>query len=323
MGDKGIDLYIGGVEHAVLHLLYARFWHKILYDLRIVTTKEPFYKLFNQGYIEAYAYKNKKGFYVNANDVKEVAPKKFEYKGEPVIQEYGKMGKSLKNIVTPDDVIDEYGADTFRLYEMSMGPLDVSRPWETRSIIGLYRFLSRLWRNIFDVDNKLLRKLDNNISDEQAKILNIAIDSTTTEMDNMRFNTAISHLIVLNNAMTKIVTSGDSLSSELVKNMLIMLHPLAPHFTAECWNILGFEKDSDIVFTKYPTANKKFLKKDIQTCVIQINGKIKAKIDIDPSLEKSEIEKIALKNEKVKQELSEKTIKKIIVVPPKIVSIVI
>ena len=146
----GTDLYVGGVEHAVLHLLYARFWHKVLYDLGHLSSSEPFHKLFNQGYIQAYAYTDERGAYVPAAEVSGDETGGFRYEGQPVKREYGKMGKSLKNIVTPDDICDEYGADTFRVYEMSMGPLDMSRPWETRAVVGSQRFLQRLWRNVVD-----------------------------------------------------------------------------------------------------------------------------------------------------------------------------
>ena len=142
----GVDLYVGGVEHAVLHLLYSRFWHKALYDLGHVTSEEPFRRLFNQGYIQAFAYTDERGIYVPADEVVEVSPNQFEFEGRPVSQEYGKMGKSLNNVVTPDDMSERYGADTFRLYEMGMGPMDMSRPWQTRAVVGSLRYLQRLWR---------------------------------------------------------------------------------------------------------------------------------------------------------------------------------
>ena len=145
----GVDLYVGGVEHAVLHLLYARFWHKVLYDLGVVSSEEPFHRLFNQGYIQAYAYRDRRGQVVEAADVIE-RDGGWWLGGEPVAREYGKMGKSLRNVVTPDEMYDAYGADTFRLYEMAMGPLDVSRPWNTRDVVGMQRFLQRVWRVLVD-----------------------------------------------------------------------------------------------------------------------------------------------------------------------------
>ena len=146
----GVDLYVGGVEHAVLHLLYARFWHKVLYDLGFVSSEEPYRRLFNQGYIQAYAYVDERGVYVPADDVVEDPPGTFSHEDRPVRRQYGKMGKSLNNVVTPDEMCKAYGADVFRLYEMSMGPLDVSRPWQTRDVVGAQRFLQRLWRLVVD-----------------------------------------------------------------------------------------------------------------------------------------------------------------------------
>jgi leucyl-tRNA synthetase len=152
----GVDLYVGGVEHAVLHLLYARFWHKVLFDLGHVSTPEPFHRLYNQGYIQAPAFRDERGFYVEASEV-EHRSGQYRFRGEPVTPEFGKMGKSLKNVVTPDDVYRDYGADTLRLYEMFTGPLDASRPWSTTDIIGVHRFLQRVWRNVIDEETGALR----------------------------------------------------------------------------------------------------------------------------------------------------------------------
>ena len=150
-GDPGgVDLYVGGVEHAVLHLLYARFWHKVLYDLGEVSSAEPFRRLFNQGYVQAYAYRDARGFVVPAAEVVDDGKGGYTWQGEPVRREAGKMGKSLKNVVTPDEIFEQYGADTFRLYEMSTGPLDADRPWETRAVVGSQRFLQRMWRLVVD-----------------------------------------------------------------------------------------------------------------------------------------------------------------------------
>ncbi len=146
----GVDLYVGGVEHAVLHLLYSRFWHKVLFDLGHVSSEEPFRRLYNQGYIQAYAYTDARGVYVNAEKVVETSPGTYVFDGVPVSREYGKMGKSLNNVVTPDVMCEMYGADTFRMYEMSMGPLDESRPWQTRDVVGAQRYLQRLWRLVVD-----------------------------------------------------------------------------------------------------------------------------------------------------------------------------
>ncbi|BDZ43183.1 hypothetical protein GCM10025865_24820 [Paraoerskovia sediminicola] len=183
----GVDLYVGGVEHAVLHLLYARFWHKALYDLGKVTSREPFGRLFNQGYVQAYAYTDARGAYVPADDVVEGkgddGEPVFTYQGAPVNREYGKMGKSLKNVVTPDDMYAAYGADTFRVYEMSMGPLDLSRPWETRAVVGSQRFLQRLWRNVVDEESGALTVSDDEPDTATLRAVHRAIADVTVEME--------------------------------------------------------------------------------------------------------------------------------------------
>jgi leucyl-tRNA synthetase len=195
----GVDLYVGGVEHAVLHLLYARFWHKVLHDLGHVSSEEPFHRLYNQGYIQAYAYRDERGQTVPANEVEE-ANGTYTWQGEKVMREYGKMGKSLKNIVTPDEMYDEFGADTFRLYEMSTGPLDASRPWNTRDVVGMQRFLQRSWRNLVDEDTGELHVSDTEAPLQLKRDLHKAINGVGIDMQNLRFNTAISKLIELNNA---------------------------------------------------------------------------------------------------------------------------
>ncbi|MFM7829561.1 MAG: leucine--tRNA ligase, partial [Actinomycetota bacterium] len=184
----GVDLYVGGVEHAVLHLLYSRFWHKVLFDLGHVSSEEPFHRLFNQGYIQAYAFRDARGQTVPANEVVE-RDGKFTHDGEAVEREYGKMGKSLKNIVTPDEMYDEFGADTFRLYEMSMGPLDASRPWNTRDVVGMQRFAQRLWRNAVDEDTGAPIVDDSPAPADLRRLLHRTIAGVDADMDGLRFNT--------------------------------------------------------------------------------------------------------------------------------------
>ncbi|MCB1245669.1 MAG: leucine--tRNA ligase, partial [Acidimicrobiia bacterium] len=199
MGDDGVDLYVGGVEHAVLHLLYSRFWHKVLNDLGYIGTNEPFARLFNQGYILADAFQDSRGVYVPAEEVIET-PDGPMWEGQPVTRSHGKMGKSLKNGVNPDDMFDEYGVDTLRLYEMFMGPLDTSRPWSTRDIVGVHRFLQRFWRNLVSEDGDLL------VSDETSNgslqtLLHRTIETVTRDMEHLHFNTAIARLFELNNEL--------------------------------------------------------------------------------------------------------------------------
>ncbi|GAB3858969.1 leucine--tRNA ligase [Dactylosporangium cerinum] len=208
-GDVGgVDLYVGGVEHAVLHLLYARFWHKVLFDLGHISSEEPFRKLFNQGYIQAYAFRDDRGTPVPAEEVQERAPGQYYYNNAKVTREYGKMGKSLKNVVTPDEMCERYGADTFRVYEMSMGPLDVSRPWETRAVVGAQRFLQRVWRLVVDEQTDATRVVDTALDDETRRLLHRVVDGVRVDIEEMRFNTAIAKLIELTNRATQISAAG-------------------------------------------------------------------------------------------------------------------
>ena len=313
----GTDLYIGGVEHAVLHLLYSRFWHKVLFDLGFVSSSEPYHKLFNQGYVQAYAYKDKRGQYVPADEVEEEEEGNFTWHGEPVKREYGKMGKSLKNIVTPDDMYEAYGADTFRVYEMSMAPLDMDRPWETRAVVGSQRFLQRLWRNAIDeVTGELV------ISEDEPdlatkKLVARTIDGVTEDYANMRLNTAIAKLIVLNNHLTSI----KAVPREAIEALVLMVSPVAPHIAEELWKRLGHE--NSLAREPFPTvSDAALLKADAVTCVIQVAGKVRDKLEVDPDIDPAELERLALQAPGVKRTLGDSEIRKVIVRAPKLVSIV-
>jgi leucyl-tRNA synthetase len=312
-----VDLYVGGVEHAVLHLLYSRFWHMILHDLGYTSSPEPFHKLFNQGYIQAYAYTDSRGTYVPAEEVVEVTPGHFEYQGEPVNQEYGKIGKSLKNVVTPDEICREYGADTFRLYEMSMGPLDISRPWDTRALIGSFRFIQRLWRNVLDETTGLVRVSDATPDLPTLKLLNRVIQDVNHELEAFRPNTAIARLIELNNHLTNL----EEVPSSVVESLLKMLAPIAPHVAEELWHKLGHE--TPIVLEKFPTPDPQYLTVDTVTCIVQINGKLRATLEVDPQIEAQDLEKLALANPQVQRSLAGAVPSKIIVKAPKVVSLVV
>ena len=313
----GTDLYIGGVEHAVLHLLYSRFWHKVLFDLGFVSSSEPYHKLFNQGYVQAYAYKDGRGQYVPADEVEEEEEGNFTWHGEPVKREYGKMGKSLKNIVTPDDMYEAYGADTFRVYEMSMAPLDMDRPWETRAVVGSQRFLQRLWRNAIDeVTGELV------ISEDEPdlatkKLVARTIDGVTEDYANMRLNTAIAKLIVLNNHLTSI----KAVPREAIEALVLMVSPVAPHIAEELWKRLGHE--NSLAREPFPTvSDAALLKADAVTCVIQVAGKVRDKLEVDPDIDPAELERLALQAPGVKRTLGDSEIRKVIVRAPKLVSIV-
>ena len=313
----GTDLYIGGVEHAVLHLLYSRFWHKVLFDLGFVSSSEPYHKLFNQGYVQAYAYKDERGQYVPADEVEEEEDGSFTWHGEPVKREYGKMGKSLKNIVTPDDMYEAYGADTFRVYEMSMAPLDMDRPWETRAVVGSQRFLQRLWRNAIDeVTGELV------ISEDEPdlatkKLVARTIAGVTEDYANMRLNTAIAKLIVLNNHLTSI----KAVPREAIEALVLMVSPVAPHIAEELWKRLGHE--NSLAREPFPTvSDAALLKADAVTCVIQVAGKVRDKLEVDPDIDPAELERLALQAPGVKRTLGDSEIRKVIVRAPKLVSIV-
>lgn len=317
-GDVGgADLYVGGVEHAVLHLLYARFWHKVLFDRGDVSSREPFHRLFNQGYVQAYAYTDARGVHVPADEVVEEADGTFTWRGETVFQEYGKMGKSLKNMVTPDDMYAQYGADTFRVYEMSMGPLDLSRPWETRAVVGSQRFLQRLWRLVVDEETGEPVVTDEPADAATRQALHRTIDAVSREMDQMQFNTAIAKLIELVNQLTK---SGAS-PREAIEPLVLMTAPFAPHMAEELWERLGHE--SSLARAPYPVADPELAKAQAVTCVVQIRGKVRHKLEVDPEIGADELEALAMAEPRVQQLIEGQTVRKVIVKAPRIVNIVV
>jgi leucyl-tRNA synthetase len=315
----GVDLYVGGVEHAVLHLLYARFWHKVLFDLGHVSSCEPFRRLFNQGYIQAYAYKDERGTYVDAFAIDE-RDNEFFHDGQPVTRELGKMGKSLKNAVAPDDLYNEYGADTLRLYEMYMGPLDASRPWETRDVVGMYRFLQRLWRNYVEEDSDASRVVDDPTDDETRRLLHKTIDAVKTDMEELRFNTAIAKLIVLNNHLTAVV-SKSGLSREVAEPLALMLSPLVPHLAEELWARLGHE--ASVTYVAFPTADPALLIEDNIELPIQINGKVRSRITIAASADDETVRAAALADPRTREFLAGAEPRKVIVVPGRTINIVV
>ena len=320
-GVGGVDLYVGGVEHAVLHLLYARFWHKVLFDRGDVSSQEPFHRLFNQGYIQAFAYTDARGVHVPAEEVVEEADGTFTYQGEPVTQEYGKMGKSLKNAVAPDDMYEEYGADTLRVYEMSMGPLDLSRPWETRAVVGSQRFLQRLWRLVVDEETGALTVSDEPAERALAQATHRTIDGVSRDMERMHFNTAIAKLIELVNQLTKQLTSTGSTPREAVEPLVLMVSPFAPHLAEELWARLG--RSGTVSRVAYPVADPELLKADQVTCVIQVKGKVRHRIEVDPEISEADLEAAVMAEPRVQELLEGQTLRKLIIRAPKIVNIVI
>ncbi|MEV4769651.1 leucine--tRNA ligase [Micromonospora humida] len=309
----GTDLYVGGAEHAVLHLLYARFWHKVLYDLGHVSSFEPFRKLFNQGMIQAYAFRDSRGTPVPAEEVVEVDGRWFHGEHE-VTREYGKMGKSLRNVVTPDDMCAAYGADTFRVYEMSMGPLEVSRPWETRAVVGSYRFLQRVWRAVVDEQTGTLRVTDAPADEATRRLLHRVIDGVRTDMEGIRFNTAIAKLIELTNAVTRL----EETPREVAEPLVLMLAPFAPHVAEELWRMLGH--DTSLAYADFPAADPALLVADTVTYPVQVNGKVRGRIEVPADAAQEAVRAAAL--EAVASALAGKEPRKVIVVPGRLVSVV-
>jgi leucyl-tRNA synthetase len=314
-GDSGgVDLYVGGVEHAVLHLLYARFWHKVLYDLGHVSSFEPFRKLFNQGYIQAYAFRDARGVVVPAEEVAERDGKYF-YEGKEVFREYGKMGKSLKNVVTPDEMCDQYGADTFRVYEMAMGPLDVSRPWETRAVIGSQRFLQRVWRLVVDEETGAVKAADQPLEPAVRKHLHRTIAGVREDLDELRFNTAIAKLIELTNTLTPLPVA----SREAIEPLVLMVSPFAPHLAEELWSKLGH--DDSLAYAGFPVADPAQLKADSITYPVQVNGKVRERVEVAPEASEAEVREAALAA--IAEVLAGREPKKVIVVAGRLVSVVV
>ena len=279
-----VDIYIGGAEHAVLHLLYARFWHKFLYDIGVVPTKEPFEKLFNQGMI------------LGENNEK--------------------MSKSRGNVVNPDDVINQYGADTLRLYEMFMGPLDASIAWNENGLEGSRKFLDRVWRLIVDENGKMRDRITTFNDGKLSKVYNQTVKKVTEDYEQLHFNTAISQLMVFVNEAYK----ADALPYEYVEGFVQLLAPIAPHIGEELWSILG--NDHGISYVPWPTYDERALVEDEIEVVFQVNGKVRAKAMVPADAEKAVLEQLAQENELVQEQLQGKTIRKVIVVPNKLVNIV-
>jgi leucyl-tRNA synthetase len=309
-----VDLYIGGAEHAVLHLLYSRFWHKVLFDLGIVSTDEPYTRLFNQGMILAFAYENEAGAKVAADIVEEKDGKFYNAEtGAEVKQIVAKMSKSLKNVINPDDVVKNYGADSLRLYEMFMGPLDIMKPWYDKGVKGVFNFLSRTFRFFSNPDNIVSGEEDF----EVLKGLHQAIRKVETDIENLRFNTAISAMMIfLNLAMKKGKVTRDT-----VCIFSKILSPFAPHLGEELWSLSGNKKT--LAYEPWPEVNEEYLKESIFEYPVSFNGKMRFKIELPADMEKEEIIRNVLADERAKKWLETGTLTNIIVVPKRIVNIVL
>ncbi|AEC01331.1 leucyl-tRNA synthetase [Parasphaerochaeta coccoides DSM 17374] len=309
-----VDLYVGGAEHAVLHLLYARFWHKVLYDLGHVSTKEPFQRLVNQGMITSFAYQRPDKSLVPTDMVEELPDGSFMEKQTGIALErvIAKMSKSLKNVINPDDIVREYGADTMRMYEMFMGPLRESKPWATTSLIGIWRFLDRIWR--LHEDRAISEEAP---SAELLKTLHKTIKKVTTDTEALNFNTAISQMMVLVNEMYKC----DVLPREVWESLLLLLSPYVPHIAEELWERAGHTPS--IAYASWPTYAEELTQDDEVELVIQVNGKLRARVVVAKGLSRDEALATARANEVVKGWIEGKPIVKEIFVQDKLVNIVV
>lgn len=280
-----VDLYVGGAEHAVLHLLYARFWHKFLYDLGVVPTKEPFQKLVNQGMILG--------------------------------NNHEKMSKSKGNVVNPDDIVEQYGADTLRLYEMFMGPLDASIAWSEDGLNGAYKFVNRIWNLIIDDEDKLRDRITTINDGKLDKVYSQTVKKVTEDYQALHFNTAISQLMVFVNDCYK----ADSLPLEYVEGFVKLIAPIVPHIAEELWTKLGHV--GSIAYAKWPTYDESKLVENVVEIVVQVNGKVRQHLQVAKDASREELQTLALNDDKIKQELAGKEVKKVIAVPGKLVSIVV
>jgi leucyl-tRNA synthetase len=319
-----VDLYIGGVEHAVLHLLYSRFWHKVLYDEGLVTTPEPFEKLFNQGMLTAFAYKDSTGRLVPTDQVEvdEDAGVSKE-SGEKLEQVIAKMSKSLRNVVNPDAVIEEYGCDTFRLYEMFMGPLSDSKPWNPRDVPGCRRFLDRAWRLMVDEDGDAPVKEHlmgeheiEGASVELEKHLNRAVQRIDDSFGPFNFNTGIAALMSFVNEATK---APEALTRNQAQRFVLALSPFAPHISEELWSRLGGE--GSVARNAWPEVDARYLDDEEYELVVQVRGKVRGRARVAKGADPAELEEAA--REAVAEQLEGHEIVKVVVVPERLVNFVI
>jgi len=318
----GVDLYVGGVEHAVLHLLYARFWHKVLFDLGHVSSAEPFHRLVNQGYVQAYAYTDNRGMYVPAAMVTEKhdgTTITYYYNDEPVNREYGKMGKSLKNVTTPDEMYASYGADTLRLFEMFTGPLEQDRPWDTKAVVGSYRLLQRLWRVVLDEHTGEPHVADVEVPDELNRQLHKTIHAVRDGYETLRFNTSIARITELNNAVTQAYPNGGT-PRAVAESLVLMLAPLAPHAAEELWSKLGHTES--LAWQPFPVADEALLVDETIEIPVQVKGKLKAVIHVAADADAAAMEGAARADERVSAALDGQDVVRIVAVPGRLINFV-
>ena len=315
----GVGLYVGGVEHAVLHLLYARFWHKVLFDLGYLSSAEPYHRLINQGYLQLPAYTNADGFYVEAAEVEE-RDGEFYFHGERVKQEFGKIGKSLKNVITPDEFIAEWGTDTFRLFEMFGGPLEQSRPWDTKAIVGPFRLLQRVWRVVIDETSGAAHVSVEDVPDELNRLLHKTIAAVREGFETLRFNTSIARITELNNVLTLRYPHGGA-PRAVAEPLVLMLAPLAPHAAEELWSRLGH--DTSLAREEFPAADPALLVDETIELPVQVNGKVRAVLTVPAASDRDALETAARADERVAAALDGRPVKRVVVVPGRLVNLVV
>jgi leucyl-tRNA synthetase len=319
-GDPGgVDLYVGGAEHAVLHLLYSRFWHKVLYDRGDVSSFEPYHRLINQGLVQAYEYTDHRGFYVDAHDVVE-RDGAWWFNGEQVNRQLGRMGKSRKNAVAPDEMYASYGADTLRLYEMFTGPLDQSRPWETKAVVGVFRLLQRIWRNVIDEDTGSVTVADVDPGDDTLRALHRTIAAVRDGMDKLRFNVSIAKITELNNHLTARYPQG-GVPRAVVEPLVLLLAPLAPHVSEELWARLG-HPDS-LASEPFPEADPALLVDETVEIPVQVNGKVRLRVHVPADADGAGVEAAARADAAVAELLAAHTVRRVVAVPGRLINFVV
>lgn len=315
-----VDLYVGGAEHAVLHLLYARFWHKVLFDLGHVSTREPFARLVNQGYITADAFTDARGMYVPADEVEQRDDGSYARGGQPVTRRSGKMGKSLKNSVSPDDMYASYGADTLRLYEMAMGPLDADRPWQTDDIVGVYRFLQRLWRCMIDEQTGDLAVDGGDLDDAALRLLHRTIRAVRENYAGLRYNIAIARLQELVSHAARIAATRGKLPRAIAEPLVLMVAPLAPHIAEELWARLGHS--GSLAYAPFPEADAALAAESTVTLPVQVNGKTRLRIEVPADADAGQISEILAGHPDVARYVGGATVDRLVVVPGRIANVV-
>ena len=317
-----VDLYIGGAEHAVLHLLYSRFWHKVLFDRGHVSTMEPFKKLVNQGMILSVTYRNSEGRIVPYRQIRFEEGKAFDAEtGAELTGETEKMSKSRGNVIPVDVPIQRYGSDTTRLYEMFMGPLESTKPWSMQGVEGVSRFLNRSWRMIVDEESDALR-LNERVRPgaapdrEELRVLHKTIQAVTQDMESLSFNTAISRLMEFVNFFT----GRKERPLECMESFVLMLAPMAPHIAEEMWRALGHEQS--LAYAPWPSFEPKYTEESVVDVPVQVNGKVRGRIQVDAQATREQMEQAALGDPRIRKHLEGTTVRKVIAIPGKLVNIV-